>query len=156
MKLGEALTLRARQAQRLNDLHGRIKASALVQEGDEPAENCKFLIGEYEGLSEEHADLVRRIQVSNVTTTCDDGKSILDHLMRRDVLVKHRNIARAAAQAASPGNDRYRYMRSEIKMVPTVDVAELHQEADDIEKEIRVVDALIQKANWSNDLLGTE
>jgi hypothetical protein len=156
MKIGEALTLRARQANRLNDLQGRIKASALVQEGDEPTEEIDDLITEYKDLATEHAALVRRIQISNMTTQDEHGESIQTLLTKRSVLVAHRNISRIVAQASSAGsNDRYRFTRSEIKLVPQVNAAYWYGEADSFDAEVRVIDARIQETNWKNDLLGS-
>ena len=156
MKIGEALTRRARLAQRLNDLQGRIKGAAMVQEGDVPTEDCKKLLVEYETVSQDHAKLVRRIQLSNATTEVEPGVTLLDMLQQREVKVRQRNITRIAANAGTVTNDRYRYMRSELKMVPQVDVAALHADAEEIDEEIRVIDSKIQSTNWQTELLGDE
>lgn len=151
MKLGEALTLRATQAQRLNDLQGRIKASALVQEGDTPAEDCDALLGEYLKLSEEHSDLVGKIALANARNSAE-GTTLTQLIQEREVLIRERNVKRMTARAGTSSEDRYRYMRSEVKFVATVDVRALHTSADELDERIRQINARLQAANWSTDL----
>lgn len=154
MKLGEALTLRARQAQRLNELQDRIKMAVLVQEGDTPQENANELIAAYLEESSKHEELVSAIARTNATTTLDDGTTLLVALQRRETLIRERNIYRLAATAANPAknNMMYRYSRSEIKFVPTVDVQELRGKEETLEKKISQIDARIQKINWETEL----
>lgn len=151
MKLGEALTARANSAQRLNDLQGRIKDAALVQEGDSVGEECETLITEYLRVSSEHALLVGRIQLTNALTKVGD-ENLLGILQRREVLVRQRNIYRIAAKAASPGAN-YRYMRTEIRYIPQIPVQLHHEMADETEVQIRVLDSKIQQINWTTELL---
>jgi hypothetical protein len=42
--------------------------------------------------------------------------------------------------------------RTELKYVPTVDVAELRQEIDRLSKAYRELDATIQAENWTVDM----
>jgi hypothetical protein len=45
-----------------------------------------------------------------------------------------------------------RFTRTELKYVPTVDVAELCQEVDRLSKTYRELDASIQAANWTVEM----
>ena len=150
--LGEALSLRAKQAQRLNDLQGRIKASALHQEGTKPPEEPYALIEEYLKVSKEHAELLRRIAVTNVTTDVD-GSPLMMLLHKRESFIRKRNIYGIAAKAASPGTDSYRYMRTELKYESSLDVAEMRRKEDEANEKVRELDAQIQKSNWATELL---
>ncbi len=52
MKLAEALAERAAAQTRLAELQGRLEASVLVQEGDEPAEDPAALLAEADRVLE--------------------------------------------------------------------------------------------------------
>lgn len=152
MNLGEALSLRARQAQKLNDLKGRIKENSVVQEGSEPAEDAEDLIATYLVTSTEHRVLVAQIIRTNATTVAD-GVTLLDMLQEREELVRERNLYDMAANAATASGDRYRFMRSEIRYVSQVNVADLRRKEEAVGEQVRVLDARIQKINWETELL---
>jgi hypothetical protein len=44
-------------------------------------------------------------------------------------------------------------MRSELKMIPALQVTSLRGESDDLARELREIDTLIQRTNWEADLL---
>jgi hypothetical protein len=44
-------------------------------------------------------------------------------------------------------------LRSELKIVSALPVAELRSQADDVARQLREIDARIQKSNWEFDLL---
>ncbi len=100
MKLGEALTVRRRQADKLNDLRNRIQANALAQEGDQPQEDAGRLIEAFVALSRDHADLIRCINWTNVQTVTQDG-TLLDLITEKDDATRVRNVLQAAAEAAT-------------------------------------------------------
>lgn len=147
MKLGQALSRRAKISARLNDIRGRIVQNALLQEGQKPVESPGDLLKQFEELSGEFQELVEKINVANTTAKVGD-QSILELLQRREHLIRVRNMIGTAASAASPGGDRYRYMRSEIAMVPALDVQSLRQREDSLTEEINAIDAQIQEINW--------
>lgn len=157
MKLGEALTQRARQAQKLNDLQERIRVAVLVQEGDDPQEDANALIDEYVRVSNDHALLVARIATTNAETNVtgvSDGQTLLTLLHQREALIRERNICRAAATSAVPGkNSLFRYSRSEVKFVATVDVQALRAKEAELDQRISTIDARVQKLNWDTELL---
>ena len=146
MKVGEALSLRAIQAQKLADLRQRIQRNALVQEGDQPSENPNELLDAFEQLSDEHRDLVTKINLANVR----EQARLLDPLQKREHLRRTKNNLEAATGAAIPSNTRW--MRTEIKMVAQIDVKKEQVRIDAITEEIRQLDAQIQEANWQIDL----
>jgi hypothetical protein len=155
MKLGEALSLRARQAQQLESLRGRIRANSLTQEGDKPGEDPAELIDEFSTLSEDHAKLVYRIAKTNMQAQVG-GAPLLKMLHDREALRRIRNIHEAAAAAATVGGGRhnpYRFSQAEIKFVPQVVVTEQRQYEQEADDAIRRLDAQIQEANWQIDLV---
>ena len=42
---------------------------------------------------------------------------------------------------------------SEIKLIPTVNVKDIQKEADNIAKQVRLLDNLLQSANWTTELI---
>lgn len=154
MKLAEGLASRAEAARRVEQLRARIVASARYQEGEEPAEDAGQLLTESAGVLDGLESLIRRINRTNATAVLDGAGTITDALARRDVLRLRHAVVTAAADAAA-GRDRgaVRQLRSELRMLSALPVAELRARADALAREIREVDVRIQRANWEVDLL---
>jgi len=154
MKLAEALALRADAARRAEQLRARIAANARYQEGESPAEDAAALLIESSEVLGELESLIRRINRTNAGTRLAEGGTLTDALARRDVLrLRHATITSAASAAAGDGQRGYRQLRSELKMIPALPVAELRVRADDLARQLRDVDTLIQRSNWEVDLL---
>lgn len=151
MKLAEALVLRADLQNRIEQLRGRLLASALVQEGDEPPENPQALFAELNDLLEQLAGLVLAINRTNLQTVVVEQTSITGALAQRDALDRRISILEQVASTASQRVDRYG--RSEIRRVSTVDVAALRRELDGLAQQRRALDTAIQAANWTVDLV---
>ena len=153
MKLGEALSLRARQAQRLDDLRARIRANALVRQGEEATEDPEGLISEYEGLSDEHATLVEQIIRTNLGAATEGGENLLAVLHQREALKRRRNIHVFAADSGTPNRNQYGFRSSELPYESQVNVQGHRATADELDEQIRALDAQIQQANWQVDLV---
>lgn len=154
MKLAEALALRSDAARRAEQLRARITASARYQEGETPAEDASALLAEAGEALGELESLIRRINRTNAATVVREGGTLTDALARRDVLrLRHRVVTSAADAAAGEGQRGYRQLRSELTMVPALSVSELRRQADDLARQLREVDTLIQRTNWEVDLL---
>jgi hypothetical protein len=151
MKLAEALILRADAQKRIEQLKQRLLRNAKVQEGDAPAENPRDLIAELDRVAADLTRLIQQINRTNSATILADGTVVSDALARRDVLAKQHAVYRDLAATATV--DQTRYSRSEVKFVSTVDVAATQRRADDLARQHRELDAAIQAANWSSDLL---
>ena len=153
MKLAEALALRADAARRAEQLRARVTASARYQEGETPAEDAVALLDEVSTVLDELESLIRRINRTNAATLVEGG-TLTDALARRDVLrLRHSVVTAAASAAAGDGQRGYRQLRSELKMISALPVAELRGQADDLARQLREVDTLIQRTNWEADLL---
>lgn len=153
MKLAEALALRADASRRAEQLRSRVTSSARFQEGEAPAEDAGSLLAEAGEVLTELESLIRRINRTNAATVVEGG-TVTDALARRDVLrLRHSIVTSAADAAAGEGQRGYRQLRSELKMIPALPVAELRRQADDLARQVREVDTLIQRVNWEVDLL---
>jgi hypothetical protein len=153
MKLAEALALRADASRRAEQLRARVAGSARYQEGEEPAEDAAALLTEAGQVLGELETLIRRINRTNAGTEVAGGGTLTDALARRDVLrLRHSIVTTAADAAAGDGQRGYRQLRSELKMIPALPVADLRARADDLARQLREVDTLIQRTNWEADL----
>ncbi|NJI59815.1 DIP1984 family protein [Microbacterium oxydans] len=153
MKLAEALTARADLQRRIEQLRARIVANARYQEGEEPAEDAAALIVEADAALTQLRDLIRRINATNARLDLGADGTMTDALAARDVLRLSHSVLTDAAAAASGSNDQYlRQMRSELRQVSALPVAQLRSRADAVAQELRELDNRIQQANWSNDL----
>jgi hypothetical protein len=98
----------------------------------------------------ETQSLVQRINRTNVRIETKSGATLADAIVERDHLLILRGQLEAIANAAS--EPQQRYMRSEIRVVRTVEPAELRRRADALSRPHRVIDLEIQEADWSYDL----
>ena len=146
--------MRADAARRAEQLRSRIAASARYQEGEAPAEDAAALLAEAGEVLTELESLIRRINRTNAATRVDGAGTLTDALARRDVLrLRHGTVTSAANAAAGDGQRGFRQLRSELKMIPALPVGALRAEADDLARQVREVDTLIQRVNWEVDLL---
>lgn len=151
MKLAEALILRSDLQKRLAQLKQRMLLNARVQEGDEPSEDPALLVAAFEEDAAELERLIRQINRTNLATEIEPGVTVTDALARRDALRLRAGAYRELAQSASISQTRH--LRSEIKFVSAVDVRAVQQRADALARELRELDARVQSANWTYDLM---
>jgi uncharacterized protein DUF6847 len=151
MKLGEALTLRSQLQVKFQQLRERLKASVLVQEGETPPEDPQMLLSELELVAGELEQLIARINKTNLATSLREGATLTEALARRDHLAWLLSALHQVAETASVVQARYG--KAELRMVRTIDVAELRQRADSLAKERRVLDVQIQEVNWLTELV---
>jgi len=153
MKLAEALTARADLQRRIEQLRARITANARYQEGEEPAEDAAALLVQADADLLLLRDLIRRINATNSRLDLGADGTMTDALAARDVLRLHHSLLADAAAAASGANDQFlRQMRSELRQISALPVAELRSRADAVAQDLRELDNRIQQANWLHDL----
>lgn len=155
MKIAEALIERADIQKRIEQLRDRLSSNALVQEGEEPAEDPTSLLTELDRLEKRLCELVARINLTNTNTVSggmvSGGMTVTEMLALRDCLAQKNDIMRDFLRAASQ-----KWMRgrgSEIVVKSTVSVSELQKQVDDISKQLRELDTRIQGINWNTDLI---
>lgn len=150
MKLAEALLLRADMQRKLAKLRGRIEKYALVDQGDEPAEDPNVLLRQALGVSDDLRSLIVRINRTNVVAKVKDGRTLMEAIAEREALnANHRTLADAVGAL---GRKTEPYSAREIKRVAVLDAAKLEKQAEDVARKIRELNALIQEANWRIDL----
>lgn len=149
MKLAEALQERADLNHRIDQLKNRLYNNALVQEGEQPAENPQQLLTELEQCIAQLEELMGRINLTNSKTVID-GRTLTERIAQRDCLTLKINAYRAFLQQAS--QTAHRASRTEIKVFSTVDVAQLQKTVDQMARELRLLDNQIQQTNWTTEL----
>ncbi|OZM76322.1 DIP1984 family protein [Pseudonocardia sp. MH-G8] len=153
MKLAEALAVRADARRRVEQLRARITGSARYQEGEEPPEDAAALLEEADEALDELEELIRRINRTNAATDLGADGTMTDALARRDVLRMRHAVLTGSADAAAGRGGGYRQLRSELRQLSALPVADLRRRADGIARETRELDARIQQANWEVELL---
>lgn len=149
MQLAEALIERADLQKRIEQLRGRIAANARYQEGEEPDEDAAALLAEAERAVDDLAVLLARINATNAATTVASGETITALLARRDALRLRYSLVSGAADATAGGlSGGYRQLRSELRTFAALPTAALRSRADGLAKELRELDATIQRTNW--------
>jgi len=156
MKLAEALLLRADRNRTLEQLKQRIQVSARYQEGEKPPEDARDLVAAASTVLDELEGLIRNINRTNSGTVMADGRTLTDALAERDVLRLRFGLLKASADAASGGGQQQgvylRATRSELKFMRALDVKGLREQASDVARQFRELDARIQEANWTTEL----
>jgi len=152
MKLAEALVERAAAQTRLSDLARRMQTSARYQEGQEPLENSRELLAEYDRVALELEQLIARINAANIITEVEPGLSMTAAIARRERLQRTLRMRQELADAGT-GSGIDRQMRSELRSFAAVDVVALRKEADDLARELRTLDVAIQSVNWTTEIV---
>jgi len=150
MTLAEGLVLRADLKKRIEQLKERLRLSALVQDGELPPENPEHLLVELDRLLAEMTDLVKRINKTNLQSCLPNGQSLTDALADRDSMTLLHSVLQATIEAGIAKVDRLG--RAEIKKVPTMKIADLRSRIDEIARQRRELDTLIQATNWKTEL----
>ena len=84
-----------------------------------------------------------------------DGRTLTDALAERDVLRLRYSMLKTSAEAASGALQQTGFMRatrSELKYMRALDVKGLRQQASDVARRARELDARIQQVNWTAEL----
>lgn len=155
MKLAEALIERADAQKRLAQIQARATSVARYQEDEEPAEDAAELLAAGRQITADIEQLIAAVNRTNAATELEPGVTITDALARRDALAMRRRLVTAVADAAAGSDDGPwgRQLRSELRFVTPVAVADLRREADDLARQYRELDTRLQAANWAVDLL---
>ncbi len=150
MKLATALSERADLQRRITELSTRLNNNAKVQEGEKPAEDPKALLEELNRDFVRLEELIARINHTNNVTEFE-GKTLTDYIAKRDCLKQKITIMRSFLDRSS--EKVARYSKTEIKIMSTIEVADIQKEVDVLSKELRETDEKIQELNWTTELI---
>lgn len=150
MKLAEALQERADLKEKISQLHSRIEANCVVQEGEKTAEDPAALMAELDSALSHEEEIVAAINLTN-SRTMIDGQSVTELIAHKDRLAKQLSIYRSIARSGSLTAQRSR--GSEIKILSAVDVHQMQQKADAMAKQLRIADNKLQQNNWLTEII---
>ncbi|GAB5490384.1 MAG: DIP1984 family protein [Phototrophicaceae bacterium] len=150
MKIAEALIQRADAQKRIEQLRQRLIRSAKVQEDEQPPEDPQELLEEISMTISELTTLIQQINRTNASTQFDDKRTLTDALAERDTMMLKRGVLTNLINATQP---QTRYGRMEIKEFPTVNVADIQKQVDDLSLQYRELDTAVQQMNWTVDLI---
>ncbi|WP_028505960.1 DIP1984 family protein [Ruminococcus sp. FC2018] len=150
MKLAQALNERADIQRRIAQLRSRLINNSKRQEGEKTAEDPGDLLNELTACTQRLEELMARINKTNSCVLYGD-KTITELIAHKDTLSLKLGIYRDFLNNASAVVNRM--TKTEIKILPSVDVKELQKQIDDMSKEYRETDTKIQELNWTTELL---
>ncbi len=150
MKLAEALQERADINRNIEQLKNRLNNNVLVQEGEATAEDPAKLKRDLDFSIERLNYLIARINQTNCETKAG-GKTLTELIAKKDVLTLKIRVYQGIAATASQAS--YRARGTEIKIKPTISVADWQTEIDRLSKELRLLDNRLQESNWTTDLI---
>ena len=150
MKLAEALQERADLNISIQQLKNRLENNAIVQEGEKPTENPGDLQWELDNSIKRLTWLISRINITNCSTQVN-GQTLTELIAQKDTLSLKLSIYRDLVNTA--GHCSYRARQTEIKMLPTLPVADLQKQVDRMAKDLRLLDNLLQQTNWTTNLI---
>lgn len=150
MKLAEALQERADLNRKIEQLKARLSSNALVQEGEQPAEEPEKLKRELDDSIDRLAYLMARINQTNSKTVVD-GETLTELIARKDTLLLKLSVYRDTVYAGSQIS--YRARNTEIKIKSSFSVAQWQEEIDRMAKQVRQLDNKLQASNWNTELM---
>lgn len=153
MKLAEALVLRSDTIKKIDQLRARLQRSAVVTEGDTPAESIDQLLVDLNTAVGDLETVIGRINHTNIATEVESNITITDLLARRDALNKKLPVLEFLIAHNSNALNQHRAMRSELRAISSVNVVAIQSEIDSVSAELRRLDNLIQEQNWLTELI---
>jgi hypothetical protein len=128
----------------------RLCYASRMQEGDAgPSESPDDLRTTLVSLHQRLRELIVLINKTNVETVAG-AETLMELIADRDL---HFALAAALDEVASYATPKSeRFVRNEIRLVATVDVASFRKEADSHAKRGREIDSRIQACNWNTEV----
>ena len=152
MKLAEALQERADLNRKIEELRRRLGSNILTQEGEAPAEDPAALLTELDAAVARLETLMAQINLTNCRTKAG-GMTLTELIAKKDALMlklsAYRDLVYTAGQSAS------RARGTEIRVVAVLKASELQKQVDELSKEVRRLDNLLQETNWKTKLIET-
>jgi len=150
MKLAEALQERADLNRKIEELRRRLGNCILTQEGEDPAEDPAALLTELDAAAERLETLMAQINLTNSKSRVN-GVTLTEMIARKDALMlrlsAYRDLVYTAGQTVS------RARGTEIRVRAVLKASELQKTVDQMAKEVRQLDNLLQETNWKTKLL---
>ena len=153
MKLAEALLKRAELKKTIEELKNRAQKNVCVQEGEDPFEDPGEMLEKAIEMNKALTELAKRINITNQETIIENDKRLSDLLADRDGLLRKRSVVKSVIEATANAARPFRFTKAEIKTIVVVDVKKLQELSDEVSREYRNLDTMIQGINWKTELI---
>jgi hypothetical protein len=141
MKLAELIQERGDIQKRIEQLKLRLENNAVKQEKYRTPEDPNDLLKELEGMYSRLEELIVKINMTN------NQNGFVEMLAKRDVLLNRINAYRNFISSASGSVNRF--TKTEIAIVPNIDVPKLQKKLDELSALHRKLETSIQEKNWT-------
>lgn len=155
MKLAEALLSRKALLEQIRDYSSVLIPSLSHEDGETQENDYPILLDNYNRLMTEYTNLVIAINNTNNVTLVDyDGSKVpLMHILTaRDVLIIRKNVF-ANVDMYGAGRNKAVYGVVTVSIIRDVEPKEIKSQLNNIEKQLRQLEVIIQSANWNTDLV---
>ena len=143
MILAELIQERADIQKRIEQYKVRLNNNAVKQEKYKTPENPEQLLKELEILFARLEELIITINKTN------NANGFIELLAKRDVMLNKINTYRSFLDSATSSVSRY--TKTEIAILPNIDVEIMRKKLDNMSKEFRDVENTIQSKNWKTE-----
>jgi hypothetical protein len=143
MKVAQALNLKKKLDKDAAALTALIQSIAVQTVGSpKPEKEPGELVDALLKASEEKAELVIKIQASNLKTQLPNGMTVADAIVRRNAIHATREHMVQLLEVRM-------YHREQVV---TLDLSKVRRICDDLSRRWRELDDLIQQSNWNTDI----
>jgi hypothetical protein len=141
MKLAELIQERSDIQKSIEQLKFRLSNNAVKQEKYPTPEDPTSLLSELESMYSRLEKLIILINKTN------NQNGFIEMLAQRDVLINRINAYRSFISSASGSINRY--TKTEIAIIPNIDVAKFQKKLDEMSHQYRKLESTIQEKNWT-------
>ena len=128
----------------------RHNKTGLIPTLERETDQLRAALAELDALIAREEKLIARINLTNARTA-SDGKTITELLAARECLMLKVNVLRDFLDEASALTSRG--MRTEIRVLSSVDVSAERKRVDGLSADLRALDMRIQALNWTTELI---
>lgn len=153
MKLAEALASRASMRNYIALLEKRMQENALAPVDGTPSENPHKLLEQAEALADQLRSIVRRINKTNSLVELEPGLTLDDALAICKSLNKQKSVYEKFAEAATVSYKSGFLDGDSTGIRAAVNVPDVRKRCNELSRKHRELDARIQAANWTTDLI---
>lgn len=148
MKLAQALNIRKKMSSDFHMTATVVQSISVQAAGDpKPEKEPNELIASMLSQIEEEWKLIDKIDAANFSTKLKNGMTLMQALTKRDVLAKRKETMVKLCSLPSRGG----YGREE-KTVVVLDVSKLRNIVNDLSRQWRELDDMIQETNWQVEI----
>lgn len=149
MNSQENLKLRAELRDKIDSVRIRLTKNAKVQEGTEPLENPRELIGELKQTINEYSKLLKSMNVVKNVDIQRQGKDLRETLAEREAITAEKSVLESFLQALKV--DYSKFCTAEVQYINTIDIEEVEKRINELSERYNELEANFKRAAWKVD-----